>query len=232
MNPSNQAAQLNNDAIAALQRGDTADAVQSLKHALALLMPLANEGQPPAAVAPASPGSIHSAPLLSLATTLSNTENDDEVFVMYPRPFVLSITPPMPGLVCIHQCMVVVLYNLAFAFDTLVLSKAGMPNLQSKVMGWRANAVKLYRLCLQVAGSRSRAEVDLMKCVLLAASNNLGHLSKAFDDTKNCLRMSLDLIGAGGLTDQISPDDYELLFSSLAPFLCVKEYLLPVAPAA
>lgn len=238
MSLANEAIRFNNTAIASLRRGESVHAVDYLKKAVGIMMnesDRASREEAETSVVPPMPNSSET--FRSVQGVYIPTGNpladDDHVFLMYPRPFEI-VTPPTsePQEVGFHRCLVVILYNLAFAFDTIAQSKAGIPAYRDKFQGWCGHAIKLYRLALQVASARSKAEIDSIKCVLLATSNNLGRLSHAYEDTKDCLRMSLDLLGNQETASQMSAEDYELLFGSLAPFLCVKDFLLPVAPAA
>ncbi|CAB9496423.1 expressed unknown protein [Seminavis robusta] len=228
--------QLNNEAIALLERGDSPTAVAILKRALATLLEAENEGR---VVEDATSSSVvQSVPIACIdAIIYGSTTSDDDLLDMYPRAF--TLVTYQDGVGSFHQTILVILYNLALSFDAMALAAASRESSETNTKStaaWHKNAIKLYETALQVACDRGRAEVNAMSCVLLAATNNLGRLQAqrlCFTDTKDCLRSVIKLYeSTSDDTRRRNVEDFELLFNSLAPFLCVKDNLLPVAPAA
>jgi hypothetical protein len=235
--------QMNSQAIASLEQGGSSRAVTILKKALASLLAIENEvvmlEDPKSSHVLLS--SIQSVAIASIDQVVLRGASDGDLLAMYPRAFIVQSPPGAVTGGSFHLTILVILYNLALALDVMALATERAmteqpPYIIHGILAWRKNAIELYKAALHVASDRTQEEIPTMSCLLLAAINNLGRLQSqrhCFADTKDCLRTFIHLYeGTSDATRKKNVEDFELLLGNLAPFLCVKDNLLSVAPAA
>lgn len=219
-------------AIVSLREGDTALSVQIFKQALVdlkadldtdTLPPCDDEG--PMEFAEFEPA-VRSIPVIEEESALHNCTDNQELFDMYPRAFdVPSGTPN-------SRTVVVLLYNLALTYDLQALWTTD----QTMVRSCRTQALNLYISALKVASaSWSATDVADMRSVIVATANNLGRLQSirlSFVDTKHLMQLSMGLLNSPDARAHMGDEDYFALCTSIAPFMCMGEELLTIAPMA
>jgi tetratricopeptide (TPR) repeat protein len=228
----------NMEAIFLLRQGRISEAISTFKDALRTIkagLPekaesMINFGDEEPTSASTSSPAVRSVSIVdnedATARLLADT---NDLFDFYPRAFEI-LTPTCYS----HhkRCLVVMLYNMAVAFDSSAIStgdpSASVANMES--------ALQLYSSALDVARTNwDQDDVAAMRCVLLAILNNLGRLqslSLDFQQTRCCLTMAVDLLSWADVPQLINEEDYRPLAMSVGPFYVLNQKLLTVAPSA
>jgi hypothetical protein len=161
----------------------------------------------------------------AIARSLADTK---DLFDFYPRAFEM-LAPSCYS--HYKRCIVVLLYNMAVAFDAGAVSTTD-PSVATRAV---QPAVQLYSSALHFASTNwDGNDLSAMRCVLLAVVNNLGRLQSLcldYQKTRFCMTMAIDLLSSAD-SSQFIHEDFQPLAMSVGPFYLLNQNILTVAPSA
>ena len=222
----------NTNAVALTLAGRKEEAVSTIKKSLRVLETLFNASKQgidipelrhanTIASGPQSP--IVSVPILNMQEVSINSPSN--LFTLYPRMF--RIVGSIQQL-SISKILVVLLYNLAVASHMEAITQ-DTPNPQNL-----KKVLELYETAMRVAHtSWSTQDAEQLLCVLLALTNNVGHVHSHllnFQQTRESLSLQMHLLARATEENPLEMHDYEIFFESVCVFLDGHDLCL--APAA
>ncbi|CAB9516560.1 expressed unknown protein [Seminavis robusta] len=220
----------NTNAVALTLAGRKDEAISTIKKSLKVLETLFNASKQgmeiPELQSTSSQQSSYQPPVVSVPiATSTNVNSPANLFTFYPRMF--RITSEAKDL-SISKILVVLLYNLAVASHMdAITEEIPDPQHLKKVL-------ELYETAMRVAHtSWNTADAEQLLCVLLALTNNVGHIHSHllnFQQTRESLSLQMHLLARATEENPLAMEDYEIYFESVCVFLDGHDLCL--APAA
>lgn len=222
----------NTNAVALTLAGRKEEAVSTIKKSLRVLETLFNASKQgldipelhatnTSSQGPQNP--IVSVPIMNMQEVDINSPAN--LFSVYPRMF--RIVGDIQQL-SISKILVVLLYNLAVASHMEAITQE-TPNPQQL-----KKVLELYETAMRVAHtSWSTQDAEQLLCVLLALTNNVGHVHSHmlnFQQTRESLSLQMHLLARATEENPLDMQDYEVFFESVCVFLDGHDLCL--APAA
>ena len=169
---------------------------------------------------------IISVPILNNGQAAVDVNSPSNLFTLYPRMF--RIAEDAANKLTISKILVVLLYNLAVASHIeAITQESPCPRHLKKVL-------ELYETAMRVAHtSWSTQDAEEFLCVLLALTNNVGHVHSHllnFQQTRESLSLQMHLLARATEDNPLAMEDYEIYFESVCVFLDGHDLCL--APAA
>lgn len=227
----------NTNAVALTLAGRNDEAITTIKKSLKVLETLFNASKQGDNIRSASSSAslasptiaqspIVSVPILNAEQALKNVNSPSNLFTLYPRMF--RIAPDAANKLSISKILVVLLYNLAIASHIeAITQESPCPSHLKKVL-------ELYETAMRVAHtSWSTHDAEELLCVLLALTNNVGHVHSHmlnFQQTRESLSLQMHLLARATEENPLAMEDYEIYFESVCVFLDGHDLCL--APAA
>ena len=227
----------NTNAVALTLAGRNDEAISTIKKSLKVLESLFNASKQGVDIRSGSSADstttpntsqapIVSVPILSAEQALQNVNSPSNLFTLYPRMF--RIAPDAGNKMSISKILVILLYNLAIASHAEALAE------ESPSPAHLKKVLELYETAMRVAHtSRSPQDAEELLCVLLALTNNVGHVHSHmlnFQQTRESLSLQMHLLARATQENPLAVEDYEIYFESVCVFLDGHDLCL--APAA
>lgn len=228
----------NTDAVALTLAGRKDEAITTIKKSLKVLETLFNASKQGVDIyatdssTPITPSASAQSPAIVSVPIITNGQGDlnlnspSNLFTMYPRMF--RIADDAADKLSISKILVVLLYNLAVASHIDAISQENpCPRHLKKVL-------ELYETAMRVAHtSWSTQDAEELLCVLLALTNNVGHVHSHllnFQQTRESISLQMHLLARATEENPLDMEDYEIYFESVCVFLDGHDLCL--APAA
>ena len=212
----------NSNAVALLREGRKKEAADTIKKSLKSLEALFHSTREASTMSTTDnyQQSVVNSVLVEGPTSRNSPSN---LFSFYPK--MLNISSSASS---ISQVLVVLLYNLAvLSHIDVMIQKPPSPQRLMK-------SLELYETAMKVAHTSWTAQdADSMVLVLLAVTNNVGHIHSHllnFQQTRESLSLQMHLLSRACEESPIPMDDYEVFFESVCTFLDGHD--LTLAPAA
>lgn len=223
----------NTRAMNLLQQGDTTAAVSILRGAIRSLSSHVRSTRK-TKQAVRGPFTIETAAIRSVSVVPEGWGGvSDEIFTLFPRAF--EVSSAVLNSEDYDSCGRILLYNMALAMDIQAHWFAKANDTESAVE-WTKRAISIYEAALHTGreSAAHQGNSTSVNVVVLATINNLGRLQSrrhCFQETKDCLRLSLEIFRR--LAEEGNcPVDCQLPFQSIVPFMWLNDMVLTCAPVA